>query len=473
MYQIVSLLLNVKRKLARGSCCTRASETGKVSSRRMRHHNAGESLLIYIEHPCFPFFSFVTVIVTVIMIFARGLCRQFQRHSFTRFSSSATPTTAATTATATTAAKTHCPTMALRSKRQNPPRLSSSLLLLDHQNRILLVQRSHSKSMSFSSALVFPGGNLDPTQDGFLLPPSSKSLPLPTTLHPSPDTDQLDLPPDLVTALKTCAIRETFEETAILLAHPQSSRDQVIPELADSRAALLEGSTTFPSLLAQHSLRIDPAQDLHLFTTWITPSNLPRRYRTLMFLAVLPPGTATANTASLLPSTSDDEIVQRYWIHPREVLAKYYSQSSVITTHPANRLILFPPQLYLLHHLSIVLSDAQSSSTKAADSYTRLLQYTKTSFAKQVIQPYSKRVLNDIGKDQGKTLLGVDRPRGDTDVWIKVRPGKGGPREVEVVGRSVGEGEGEGEGRGQGGEDKSESKSGSESARTEEKTAKL
>ena len=196
-----------------------------------------------------------------------------------------------------------------------------------------------------------------------------------------------------------------------------------------------------------------------------------------MFLALLPPDAATATTASPSPSSSGDEIVQTYWIHPQEVLAKYYSQSSATTTNPAHQLILFPPQLYLLHHLSTALSYTPPNFARTADSptlCTHLLQYTKSSFAKQVIQPYSKRILGGGGKDQGKTLLGVDRPRGDADVWIKIRFGKDGPREVEVVGRSVGGREEEGEDKGGGkSEDGNEDRSEDGSARTTEETAKL
>ena len=68
----------------------------------------------------------------------------------------------------------------------------------------------------------------------------------------------------------------------------------------------------------------------------------------------------------------------------------------------------------------------------------------------------------------------MDRPRGDADVWIKIRFGKDGPREVEVVGRSVGGREEEGEDKGGGkSEDGNEDRSEDGSARTTEETAKL
>lgn len=79
------------------------------------------------------------------------------------------------------------------------PRPSSSVLVVSPVNEVLLLHRVHT-STSFASAHVFPGGNLDPYHDGYI--PAEDS---PERHHDGH-------------AYRIGAIRETFEETGILLA---------------------------------------------------------------------------------------------------------------------------------------------------------------------------------------------------------------------------------------------------------------
>lgn len=79
------------------------------------------------------------------------------------------------------------------------PRASASVIVLSAANEVLLLHRVPT-STSFPLAHVFPGGNLDPAQDGDV-PPAG-----------SPDRHR-DGP-----AYRLAAIRECFEETGILLA---------------------------------------------------------------------------------------------------------------------------------------------------------------------------------------------------------------------------------------------------------------
>lgn len=95
------------------------------------------------------------------------------------------------------------------SPREVPePRPSSSVLLLSPSNEILLLHRVKT-STSYASAHVFPGGNLDPFHEG----------PLPEPASPERHRDG--------PAYRMGAIRETFEETGILLA----SRDGALVNL--------------------------------------------------------------------------------------------------------------------------------------------------------------------------------------------------------------------------------------------------
>lgn len=83
-----------------------------------------------------------------------------------------------------------------------------SILLLSPTNQVLLLHRVHTSS-SFASAHVFPGGNLS----------SFHESPLPASDSPEIHQDGL--------AYRLAAIRETFEESGILLARkPGQSQDQ-------------------------------------------------------------------------------------------------------------------------------------------------------------------------------------------------------------------------------------------------------
>ncbi|KIP12328.1 hypothetical protein PHLGIDRAFT_113803, partial [Phlebiopsis gigantea 11061_1 CR5-6] len=64
------------------------------------------------------------------------------------------------------------------------PRPSASLIVINARNEVLLVHRNP-RASSFAGMHVFPGGNFDAAQDG---------------------------------DLATTAVRETFEETGLLLA---------------------------------------------------------------------------------------------------------------------------------------------------------------------------------------------------------------------------------------------------------------
>lgn len=74
-----------------------------------------------------------------------------------------------------------------------------SILLISHTNQVLLLHRVQT-SRSFASAHVFPGGNLSSFHEGPLPGPESEAL----------HEDSL--------VYRLAAVRETFEESGILLA---------------------------------------------------------------------------------------------------------------------------------------------------------------------------------------------------------------------------------------------------------------
>jgi hypothetical protein len=116
---------------------------------------------------------------------------------------------------------------------------------------------------------------------------------------------------------RIAAIRETFEESGILLARPRGSSALIDAApagdiAASHRAPLCDGEVTFAQILVQHGLVL--ALDLLVpYAHWITPEMMPKRFDTWFFLAAAPPEQVGAHDGK----ESTDSI----WLSPREALA--------------------------------------------------------------------------------------------------------------------------------------------------------
>lgn len=119
---------------------------------------------------------------------------------------------------------------------------------------------------------VFPGGRVD-AADAEL--PFAAGAELEAARRFGCDTAQ-------ARALLGAAVRETFEETGVLLSVPAAALDA---ERADVEA----GRLPFGELLRRHRLAVDAAA-LHPWARWITPPGEVRRYDTRFFLGALPDG---------------------------------------------------------------------------------------------------------------------------------------------------------------------------------------
>jgi 8-oxo-dGTP pyrophosphatase MutT (NUDIX family) len=116
---------------------------------------------------------------------------------------------------------------------------------------------------------------------------------------------------------RIAAIRETFEESGILLAKPLGSATLVDAKRAGEiealhRAALCEGKTTFLKILTDNGMLLT-LNELVPYAHWITPEGMPKRFDTWFFLAAAPPEQAGAHDGK----ESTDSI----WVSPREALA--------------------------------------------------------------------------------------------------------------------------------------------------------
>jgi 8-oxo-dGTP pyrophosphatase MutT (NUDIX family) len=92
------------------------------------------------------------------------------------------------------------------------------------------------------------------------------------------------------TGPEAAAVRETFEETGVLLGAPAgAATDTAASEWEADRAALTSHALTFADILARRGLVLR-GDALHPFARWITPEFEERRYDTWFYLAALPQG---------------------------------------------------------------------------------------------------------------------------------------------------------------------------------------
>jgi 8-oxo-dGTP pyrophosphatase MutT (NUDIX family) len=169
------------------------------------------------------------------------------------------------------------------------PRASATILLLrDDPFEVLMVRRSNSGL--FASALVFPGGLVEPEdRDGAWLP-----------LLLGADDMGAD-----ARAHRIAAIREMWEEAAILLVE---GGDGECPTPPPNPAA-----ADFRKIVAGTGGKLDVGI-LHHFAHWITPVNAPKRYDTHFFVARAPERTDARCDGT--------ETVALEWIQPEDALVR-------------------------------------------------------------------------------------------------------------------------------------------------------
>jgi 8-oxo-dGTP pyrophosphatase MutT (NUDIX family) len=190
-----------------------------------------------------------------------------------------------------------------------PARPAATVLLLrdgEAGPEIFMVVR-HREIEFAAGALVFPGGRVE-EGDAAIAAAIAPDLPL--------------------GAFRVAGIRETFEETGLLLAHDATGRlvdAERLPGLeAAHRQVLCAGGKAFASVLAEEALTPMP-QAMLPFAHWITPADLPKRFDTHFFLAEAPPGQLAAHDGG--------ESVDSVWIRPADALAEAAS---------GQRTVLFP-----------------------------------------------------------------------------------------------------------------------------------
>ncbi|PZS17872.1 MAG: NUDIX hydrolase [Pseudonocardiales bacterium] len=141
--------------------------------------------------------------------------------------------------------------------------------------------------MAFAAGMtVFPGGRVDA---------ADADLPfLGTAFTAVAARFGCDEP--LARALLGAAVRETFEETGVLLSTPGA-------DLSALRGDVEDGRIGFGGLLREHGLAVD-ADGLQPWARWVTPAGETRRYDTRFFVGALPPGAEAQDVTSESSSAS-------------------------------------------------------------------------------------------------------------------------------------------------------------------------
>jgi 8-oxo-dGTP pyrophosphatase MutT (NUDIX family) len=191
---------------------------------------------------------------------------------------------------------------------------------------VLMLRRT--AAMKFApGAYVFPGGSVDEA-DGD--PGIAWHGPDPADVGA-----RLGAPVELARALVCAAVRETFEESGVLLAG-EPDGPLTVPSGSSweaDRDALTAGSLTLAELLSRRGLAVR-ADLLVPWARWITPEAEPRRFDARFFAAALPAGQRAAGHHA--------EADRMAWLHP----------ANAIEAARAGSISLLPPTAAILNEFA-------------------------------------------------------------------------------------------------------------------------
>ena len=179
-----------------------------------------------------------------------------------------------------------------------PIRPAATILLMrdEPEFQVLMVKRHHQVDFA-SGALVFPGGKIHEGDHD------------PAWTNHALGWETLE---EEQRALRIAAIREVYEEAAVLIARDRAGA----PFAGDDRAgaardAVSKDTRAFIDLVRELDVRID-LDALTVFSRWITPVMVPKRFDTWFYLA-------RANSDQL--AVCDGwETVDAEWIAPAEAI---------------------------------------------------------------------------------------------------------------------------------------------------------
>jgi len=194
------------------------------------------------------------------------------------------------------------------------PRNAATVVLLrpgaEGGPEVYLLRRQ--TSMAFAGGMcVFPGGGVDPRDFDAAVAWSGAP--------PGVWAGRLGVEEAVARALVCAAVRETFEESGVLLAGTSAGAGQgVVTDTTGidweaDRVALESRGLSMTSFLERRGLVLR-ADLLGAWAGWLTPVFEPRRYRTWFFVAELPAGQRTRDVSS-----ESDQVT---WLPAAEAVAR-------------------------------------------------------------------------------------------------------------------------------------------------------
>ena len=268
---------------------------------------------------------------------------------------------------------------------------------------------------------------------------------------------------------RTGAIRECFEESGILLARRKDRPGELLSlsdeEREQGRHAVHENKVKFKEWVEQKGGATDTgkyfdhvvtqgriadcsADTLIPFTRWITPTNVPKRFTTQMYLYFLP------LPSSQSPSSSSIHIESEAIIHhptsdggKEHTSARFLPPSKWLSLAQSGKIILFPPQFFLLHLLTPFLSPEKIPTVLDVEQLdqqrTLVKDFVRSGNPNWMEKCMSPTIVGDRFPD-GRVAMGLNHPgpeldgsdrKGDEERVVLVNFKKEGPREVEVAWR--------------------------------------
>jgi 8-oxo-dGTP pyrophosphatase MutT (NUDIX family) len=220
------------------------------------------------------------------------------------------------------------------------PRDAATVILLRQAAGVEVFLLRRTGALEFApGACVFPGGSVDEHDADPAIGDAEWAGPSPADF-----AGLLGVSADRSRGLVCAAVRETFEESGVLLAGPSHTdlvEDSAV--LEQDRHSLLDGSAPLRELLRRRGLVLR-ADLLTPWARWVTPEISPRRFDTWFFAAALPSGQMAAlaaaggSEAQHAPGEADSGT----WLRP----------SAALEAARAGEITLLPPTAVTLAELA-------------------------------------------------------------------------------------------------------------------------
>jgi 8-oxo-dGTP pyrophosphatase MutT (NUDIX family) len=266
-------------------------------------------------------------------------------------------------------------------------RPAATVMLIDDRPdlQVFMMER-HANTVFAGGMWVFPGGAVDHQDD------ASYYSRIATHRTDADASQIMDLDSGGL-AYYMAAIRETFEESGVLLALQQA--DESLLKIDDSnkdrfnqyRDQLNAANIDLRTILQTEKLLADVGQ-MHYIARWITPLGSPRRFDARFFLARIP--------SNQIPVHDDGELVNSVWLSPEEILERAASKDMILMT-PTLRMVK------CLAQFKSADEALQAVSTNPADERVRVHAQSR-----ELLLP------GDAGYESGLTEV--------ENGWVRLRP---------------------------------------------------